>query len=260
MDLNDYWQENRRFVTTVACGGIGFLVGLMVLKSMYDDDIHAKQRVITDRKGDLAKPMFDTNDLAAAREENEALIQAVAELTEATRFVPREEFRLDPGIGSPSNQYLRVLSRVRDELIPRANRSNLQVDSQLGMPRLSPTREAEIERYLETLDVIETVVGMCIDARVQRVDRILIRLDPGLSSREGLGAIERSRITFSLTGASLALERLLTWTQRPRDGRVLNVEEVEMVPSRSREDEVRLDLTIVIARIPETPGTPEAEG
>jgi len=251
MDLNDYWQENRRFVTTVGAGALVFLIARMVLASTYEGDINAKSRVIGQRKTDLAQPMYSPSDLADARTENEALLGAVEIVRAATDFEPRPEFQLDPTLGSSSNQYLRALGRVRDELIPRANRSNLQVDSQLGMPRLSPTRDAEIERYLEALDVIETVVALAVDARVQRVDKIQIRLDPGLNSREGLGAIERTRVVFTLTGRSLALERVLSWTQRPRSGRVLHIDDVEMVPARSRENEVRLDLTIVIARLTE---------
>lgn len=251
MDLNDYWQENRRFVTTVGVGFVVFLIARMILASTYEDDINAKNRVISTRKSDLAQPMYKSSDLADARAENEGLIEAVSVLREASDFQPRDEFTLDPGLGSASNQYLRSLARVRDELIPRANRSNMQVDSQLGMPRLSPTRDAEIERYLEALDVIETVVGLSVDARVQRVDKIQIRLDPGLNSREGLGAVERTRVAFTLTGSSLALERLLAWTQRPKTGRVLHIDDLEMVPARSREGEVRLDLTVVIARLSE---------
>jgi hypothetical protein len=223
----------------------------MVLASTYEGDINAKDRVISQRKTDLAEPMYVPADLSEARAENEAFLEAVEVLRAATDFQPRPEFELDSALGSASNQYLRALARVREELVPRANRSNLQVDSQLGMPRLSPTRDAEIERYLEALDVIETVVGLAVDARVQRIDKIQIRLDPGLNSREGLGAIERTRVTFTLTGRSLALERVLSWTQRPRTGGVLHIDDVEMVPARSRENEVRLDLTIVIARLTE---------
>ncbi len=193
--------------------------------------------------------MYTSQHLADAHAENDALIAAVEELRAAARFEARPGFRLDPGLGSASNQYLRALARVREELLPRANRGNLQVDSALGMPRLSPTREAEIVRYLEALDVIDTVVGMAINARVQRVDRIQVRLDPGLSSREGLGDVERTRVSLTLTGTSLALTRLLTSTQRPRDGRVLHIDELEMVPSRSKENEVRLELTVVAARL-----------
>ena len=257
MDLNDYWQENKRFVTSLACGVLVFVAGRAAIGSVYDAEIRSMRRDIAQRQADLKKPMYTSAQLADARTENEALVDAFDTLRDATRFEPRPEFRPVAGQGSASNQYLRALSRVREELLARANRGNVQVDAALGMPSLSPTREAEIVRYLEALDVIETVVGMAIDARVERIERLQVRLDPGLSSREGLGEVERTRVAFTLTGTSLALTRLLTATQRPRDGRVLHVDELEMVPSRSKEDEVRLELTLVIARLAAARGSEE---
>ena len=166
MDLNDYWQDNKRFVTTVACGVVGFLIGMMVLNSVYDDDIKSSSSKVTTLKNNLRKAMFTREDMATAEEENDALREAVERLGAAVQFLPRDEFRLDPSLGSASNQYLRALTNVRDDLIPLANRNNLSIDQGLGMPKLSPTRDAEIERYLEALDVIETVVRLAIEARM----------------------------------------------------------------------------------------------
>jgi hypothetical protein len=97
--------------------------------------------------------------------------------------------------------------------------------------------------------VIETVTVMAIDARVQRLEKIGIRLDSGLTSRAGLGRIERTSVSFELRGDSLSLTRLLTATQRPVDGRVLHLGDLEMTPSRNKDDEVQLDLTLTIARL-----------
>jgi hypothetical protein len=254
MDLNDYWQENKRFVNGVAGGAIVFLVAHLFVSGSFDDDIRVKQGEINKRKRDLSEAMFTSSDLADARAENDVLQAAVTELREATHFVPRADFTLASDRGAPNVQYLRAVSSVRDDLLVRANRANLTLESALGMPALSPTREEEIVRYLEALDVVETVVDLAIDSRVQRVERVRVRLDPGLDSREGLGEVERTRVSFTITGTSLALSRLLIWTQRPPgtgEGRVLHVDEVELLPSSSKEDEVRLDLTLVIPRLPD---------
>ncbi len=254
MDLNDYWQENKRFVSGVAGGAVVFLIGYMVVGSFYDSDIRSKRRSIAQRQSDLRQAMFTASDLADAQQENDDLRAAVGELVAATRFEARPEFVLDPSQGAANTQYLRALSRVREDLLTRANRSNLQLDPGLGMPALSPTRQPEIERYLEALDVVETVVDLSIDARAQRIDRILVRLDPALTSRDGLGDVERTRVTFEVTGNSLALTRLLTWTQRPPGGdagRVLHIDSVELAPSRSKDEEVHLELTLVVARLSE---------
>jgi hypothetical protein len=251
MDLNDYWQENKRFVTIVVAGLVVFLIGYAVLKSQYGDDIRDNRKAINRLRTDLAKEMHTSSDLAVAQGENDELLAAVEVLHDAVHFQPRPEFLLDETLGSFPNQYLRALTRVREDLLPQANRANLTLDPGLGMPKLSPTRDAEIVRYLEALDVIETVVGMAVDAKVQRIEKITIRLDPGLSTRAGLGAVERTRVKFDVRGNSLALTRLLASTQRSADGRVLHLDDMEMVPSRNKTDEVRLTLTLTIARLSE---------
>jgi len=250
MDLNEYWQENKRFVMGAVGGAIVFLIAYLVVNSYFETDIGRKGAEIARYQRDLAEPMFTASDLENARDENVALAGAVGRLIEAADFKPRPEFALDPTKGAANTQYLRALSRVREELLTRANRANVAVEAGLGMPSLSPTREAEIVRYLETLDVIENVVSLALDARAQRIDRIQVRLDPGLSSRDGLGDVERTRVKFSFTGTSRAMTEVLARTQRPPSGgRVLHVDELELLPSRSKQDEVRLDLTLVVPRI-----------
>ena len=249
MDLQSYWQENKRFVTSVGAGLVLFLIAQMILSSMYTGKIDATRGKITRLNRELAAPLYSARDQTEAEAENEALERAVGALGAATRFRARPRFQLDPAAGSASNQYLRALNEVRDELLPMAKRANVTIDEGLGMPKLSPTRDPEIERTLEALDVVDTVARMALDTRVRRLDKIQIKLDPGLFTRAGVGRIERTRVQFTMTGSSAALTRLLARTQRPPDGRVLHVDELEIVPSRSKEDEVRLDLTIVVPRL-----------
>jgi hypothetical protein len=123
------------------------------------------------------------------------------------------------------------------------------LEPELGMPKFSPTREEEIERYLEALDVVDAVVRLGIAAGVRRIEELQIRLDPGLSSTAGLGRIERTRIELVVAGTSLAVARFLDATQRAQEGRELAVLELEMAPARSKEGEVRLDLTLVVPRL-----------
>lgn len=249
MDLNDYWQENKRFVTTVAIGAAVFLIAYSLLAGSYGDKIGAKQSRRVTLQGELAAALFTASDLAAARAENEALRAAVEELTPRADFQARDAFRLTGAGASAGSQYLRALTEVRETLIPRANRNNLQLDPSLGMPSFSPTKEDEIERYLQALDVVDTVANLAIDAGVRRMDKIQVRLDPGLGTRGGVGAIERTRVKFQLEGPALPLARLLVATQRPPDGRVLMIDDVEMVSSRQKEGEARLDLTVTAARL-----------
>jgi hypothetical protein len=55
---------------------------------------------------------------------------------------------------------------------------------------------------------------------------------------------------MTISGSSLALTRLLAWTQRPpQGGRVLALDKFELLQARSKRGEVRLDATFVVARV-----------
>jgi hypothetical protein len=258
MDLGAYWQENKRFVVGVGAGTLLFLVGLAVESSLWEGERNETRRRIQGLRNKLAEASYGADDLAQAERENAALRAAVERLGAAATFEPRAEFARSAQGASASNQYLRAISRVREELESRANRAGIEIDPKLGMPELSPTVEAEIERYLEALDLVETVLDLAIRARVERVDKIQVRLDPGLSSRQGLGRIERTRVSFHLTGSSLALDRLLVWSQRPPAGaRPLLVDGFEMQNARGKEGEVRLEVTFVVPRMRAPEPVPE---
>jgi len=249
MDLNDYWQENKRFVTMVAGGAIVFLIAFMMISDSYGKDINTSKTAKGRLEKNLKGAVYSARDLRTVQEENEALEGVVANLSEAATFPSRDGFRLVADGGSAPNQYLRIVSRVREDLVVLANRANLALDGSLGMPQLSPTREDEIERYLEALDVVDRVSRAAIQARVKRLEKIKVRIDPGLGSRNGVGRIERTRVSFTIIGSGASLTAILAATQRPRDGAPLAVQEVELEPARNKRDEARLDLTLIIPRL-----------
>jgi hypothetical protein len=258
MDLGAYWQENKRFCVTVGAGALLFLIGFAVETSLFQGKINAAQRAIQLNKNQLKELKFSAEDQRSAEAENAALRLSVEKLTAAANFRPRPEFVPDTAAGSSANHYLRTLSRVREELLQRANRASLKVDSSLGMPELSPTVEREILRYLEALDLVESVADLAIRARADSIDKIQVKLDPGHASRAGVGAIERTKVQITLTGSSLALTRILAWSQRPATGgRALPIDKVDMSGVRGRPGQVRLDVTFVVARIKELEPGPE---
>jgi len=258
MDLGAYWQENKRFVVTAGTGALLFLIGFAVESSLFQGKINAAQRAIQLNKNQLKELKFSAEDQRSAEEENAALRASVERLTAAANFRPRPEFVPDPSAGSSANHYLRTLSRVREDLLQRANRASLKLDSALGMPELSPTLEREILRYLEALDLVESVADLAIRARADSIDKVQVRLDPGHASRAGVGAIERTKVQITLTGPSLALTRILVWSQRPAPGgRSLPIDQLEMSAVKGRPGQVRLDVTFVLARVKELEPAPE---
>lgn len=260
MDASAYWQENKRFVVTVGAGALVFLIAFAIEGSMFEDPMAAARREIASHKTALKQAQFSATDLATAEQENAALRQAAETLVEVARFRPRAEFVPDPAAGPAANHYLRTFTRVKEELGQRAARVGIELDRGLGMPELSPTNEGEIVRYLEALDLVESVADLAVRARVDRIEKIQVTLDPKINSREGVGAIERTKVQMSIAGPSLALTRLLTWTQRPAaGGRGFAIHKLEMAIARGKKDEVRLDVTFVIARVKELEAPKEAQ-
>ena len=64
MDLNAYWQENRRFLLLVAGGVLAFLLGQFLIQSFIGGDLRAEQTALRRAKTKLAEPMYDASDLA----------------------------------------------------------------------------------------------------------------------------------------------------------------------------------------------------
>lgn len=249
MDLNEYWQENKRFLAVVAAGALAFLVGELVIDGMIGGDLALERREISRARAELRKGRYTAADLETARDENEALLVALDELVELVDFEPRPEYRLDAARGSATTQYFARVSAARDELLRAAGRLNVRLPEELGMPALAPTREEEIERYLEALDLVERACRLVLEEGVPRVDRIGVRLDPGLGSRRGVGRVERTRVEMRLSGPSDALAAWFLATQDPGRGGPLLIEQLEMLPERGKEREARLDLTFLVARV-----------
>ncbi len=249
MDFNDYWQDNKRFLITVGIGLLVFMIGEMILDSMWGEDLRAQQRSVTSAQRELARSKYTTADLTRAREENTALTDTLSVLADTVAFQPRARFVFQPEQESASNRYFAAVSEVRSELLTIASRRNLRLPEDLGLPALSPTRDEEILRYLDALDVVDRAARLAVEAGVQRVDKIEIRLDPALFSRSDVGHVEQTSIKLTMNSASASLVRFLSLTQDEREEGPLRVRAVEMSASRSKRDEARLDIEFVAVRL-----------
>ena len=265
MDFSNYWQENKRFLVTVACGVLVFAIGWMLVDSYFGADLR-RQRSLATSTGNKLKTdaMYAVSDLEEAEKENANLVQTTETLTKATAFAARAEFVLDPRRDSPSSQYFAAVSAVREDLLRRAGRANMRLPEDLGLPALSPSREPEIARYLEALDLVDRAVRGALTVGCERIDKIEIRLDPRLNSREGVGRIERTRIMFTLSGKGAPLAAFLSLTQsageadengKPLLGPLL-IEKADMVPARTG-TEATLDVVFVCARLTQVVERPD---
>lgn len=265
MDLSNYWQENKRFLVTVASGAIVFGIGWMLIGNYLGDDLKRQRAVVNSTTQKLQKDaLYTPDDLAEAQKENDELVKAVDVLSKACAFAPRPQFVLSEKRGSPSSQYFAAVSAVRDDLLRQAGRANLRLPDDLGLPALSPTREPDIARYLEALDLVDRAVRMALVAGCERIEKIEIKLDPRLNSREGVGRIERSRISFTFSGKGAPIAAFLALTQSKNEkdlngaplGGPLGIEKADMLPARSG-SEAGLDVTFICARLTASESRPE---
>jgi hypothetical protein len=248
--MNDWWQANKRFAVLVASGAIVFLIGLMLVDRFFTQDLKANQATWVRARNKLAnEKLYSTEQLAELQRENTELATATATLQQAVAFVPRPAFRHEPGKGAVGNQYFQTVSSVREDLLTLAGRASMRLPEELGLPALSPTREPEIVRYLEALDLVDRAVRMALAAGVDRIDKIDVKLDPKLTSRGGVGPIERTRVAFVLSGRPTPLVQFLQLSQAEKDGGPLLLDKCDMQPTRARSDEAGLEVTFVVARL-----------
>jgi hypothetical protein len=249
MDLNEYWQENKRFVMIVIAGLIVFMIGEMTIGALIKSDLDVQERRLRALSSELRSPRYKARDLTEAKAENQSLRDASDILIGSVNFAPREAFRVDPDGGSLGNQYFATVSRVRDALLRDAGRAGVRIVPDLGLPAMAPTRDEEIVRHLDALDLIERVLRLAIAEGVERVDRIKIKLDPKLGARKGVGLVEKTRVEMRLSGASAPLLRLIVATQTPANGPSILIDTLEMVPERLKTDEAKLHITFLAPRL-----------
>jgi hypothetical protein len=245
--VDDFWQENKPFVLGVAAGAVLFGIGWYAIGETLGADLRTQRARLTTLEKQAAQPRYTAADQGRAQAERDRLSEAVATLGDAVGFDARPEFALDGG--SPANRYFAVQSRVREELLTLAGRAGLVLPEGLGLPALSPTREQEIVRYLEALDVVDRVVRFAIEAGCERIDEIRIALDPRRVSGKSIPDIERTSIEFDLIGPSAPMAKWIALTQQERHGGVILIDKLNLQASRTKVDEARLEVVFRVAHL-----------
>lgn len=250
MDLNNYWQENKRFLSFVGIGLAAFLVAWYAIDSSFGAELRATRATRARREADLRQPMFAAADLERAKSQHDALVRACETLRGSVDFVPRPEFRLEKGQPA-SSRYFAVLERTRDELKRLGSRAGLALPLDLGLPAVAPTKEAELARYLEALDAIDQLVRSAARVGAARIDQLRVKLDPRTLAGRPFDDIEKTLVEVRLVGPALPLARLVAALQDPgtNNARTLLIERADVEPARLKNDHVRLELVLVVAHV-----------
>lgn len=257
MDVGNYWQENKRFLIAVGIGVAVFAGGWAAIDSYLGAELRAQRARKSRIESDLRAELYTAADLERASAQNQALLTACEALRKSLEFVPRPEFRMEKGV-SATSRYFNAVERTREDLTRRAGRAGLALPPESGMPLVSPTKDAELTRYLEALDAIEQTVSLAIQSGCERIEKIGVKLDPSLLSGKPISGVERTTIEFNFVGSALPLTQLLCALQDPRNQRVLAVERVSIAPARTKNsDDVKLELVLLVAHLNQL-GVPSA--
>lgn len=249
MSLEDFWQENKRFLSICAAGLVLFFVAKAVIQSVYADEARALRRSVASNQRELRTPRYGSRDERAASEVHDELERTVERLSTAVAFEPRPEFVLDPGQDLAPNQYFGRLDAVREELESLASRRGMRLPEGLGL-EVPQTNSTEIlERHMEALDLLDRVLRLALESRVRRVDDVQVELDPALGSRAGLGRVERTEVQLKLVTSPRSVVQLLELTQSDRYGNPLVLADLDVVGARSKSDEVSATLTFYVVRL-----------
>jgi hypothetical protein len=231
----------------VGVGLLVFLIGRVVIKNQFSSERTALQATVSRNLRSLRQARYSSADLSEAEEQHEQLSTAVQVLARSLAFETRPRFRFDPS--RDSTQYYVLHSEISREIANLANKARVVLPPGLDMEAPDTAQEERILRHLEALDVVDRVLRLAIEARVDRVHSIRVRLDSSLGARGGPGEIETTDVEIDLRGRAAPIVRTLALTQSDRHGKPLTIGKLEMVGARSKQDEVGAKVTFQVVRL-----------
>lgn len=164
MDLQEFWQENKRWVLGVIAGAIVFWIGASVVENLFGADGTLRKAQIAKRDIE-SNARFDAAGLKQLRAENEKLVAMTTRLRERVGFVPDDDFVL-AGKGDPDTYFPEIARRVRRRILQTAQENTVEfADANLSW--LPAVGREEIANRLLELNVLEQAAMRLLDASVE---------------------------------------------------------------------------------------------
>jgi hypothetical protein len=226
MDLNDAWQNHRRFILGVGAGLLVLIVGKVVIGTVWNADAAvggATARLQKLNKADTVQKSELSAVLGATTKYGERL----GELTERMRFKPDARYLLDKNDKTPDLRFTEIRSQATEALVDVAARGNIRVDESLGLPPFTPAGREAIQRYLLGLNVVQEVVESAILADVRAVDSIEIIDARGKKTKDKRQLAETLTVKFKISGTPSALSELVSLIVRDQE-QFLSIEDANI--------------------------------
>lgn len=212
-DLNNFLNENKKFLMGTFVGAAFFAVAYAVINSYVWDDMRASARDVATHVKNSKQEYYSQKNLDQARAEETRLNDTIKNLAERLTFVPRGEFQLKDGGASPQNQYLDIASRYRERRLDDARSRGIDITDSCGVPDRAPTQAEDIRRTLRALDLADRVVDCAIQAGVRAMDKITVSAEPPAAQSGETLVRDEVRVEFEMEASSKALSAFLEFTQ-----------------------------------------------
>lgn len=186
MDAGAFLQENKRWLLGCVLGGLVFVIGRVVIGTIWDPAALPRVPAVTG-------PLYDNEAGKTARAEAEALHAERQKLEADLRFKPDERFQLEGKPLSPDVYLGQVGRSLKQQILQQANQLEVTVyDKDLAWP--SPTGTDDIRAVLFGLDLVQEVAQRLFQAHqaVRTAD----------AEAPGLRAIQSLRLDDRRTGRS----------------------------------------------------------
>ncbi len=245
MDLNDIWQEHKKFIIAVAAGLLVFLIGETIIGSSYTSKVQASERTLSSQRASLRQVKPTAKNLREIRDVQSDLAARWQAASEKLIFQSGKRFELRDDEARPDDVYFNVVNEVKREVEEAAERRNIQLPDNLGLPATTPRTREEAKRYLRALDVVQRVVRLAVEADVLAITDIDIpkgatRSKRNRRSRDDADFLERLELRFRVRGSAPSLVRLVESLQAPasylvlaKDSRILGPEPDDPGPSEA---------------------------
>lgn len=168
MDLNDFWQENKRWLLGCVAGLLVFLIAKSVIGNVFDAD--GGWRAVRSVYNNSAKEeRYQQTQLDAAKDDRDILDERLAVLRAAMHYELPTKFDLADK-GDPELQWPLIYGVVRDAMF------NLAYEENVDFPESSftwgqPVGREAIQRGLISVSLVEHSVRQLIAAHKKVTER-----------------------------------------------------------------------------------------
>jgi hypothetical protein len=219
VSAGDVWQEHRRFITTIAAGGLVLFIGFLVISSIYSGKARALRGDIERARSTQKQSFLPAGaEIRKIQGDRERLEKDTTGLMATVAYKPADSWLVLPSVADPDLHYNNQIDKLRNGALEFAAIRNIDVDSKLGLPDQFPGSRAEIEHYLRGLAVVEAVVLASLAADglheglIARIEKIEIARPPKArtaAEQKKVPFVSAIRVDVTVVGHPKAIDAML---------------------------------------------------